>query len=250
MQDEKGKTILFEAIDSGFEDLIRQLLEKGADITVTAILGNTALHQAALVNTKMTALILQHANLVLAGKEKENFINKKNKFGNTALLLAVEKNNPDTVETLLSAGANPNIANNDGFTPLHQAILQEKPSEKTITIVQLLMEYGANPTIEVASQLISGKKRTNKSPLELAKKMMDDIAATEFFANKQQEANRYANLKKIYEEMLARTSGAYDVPAKTTVGKSIRFESPSLNNALKKLMEALQALRNGLGITP
>jgi len=43
----------------------------------------------------------------------------QDKWGNTALMWAAVKNNPETVQLLLDAGANPDIQDNDGWTALY-----------------------------------------------------------------------------------------------------------------------------------
>ncbi len=242
IQDQNGKTILFDTIASGFEDLVSELLNKGADITITTLLGNTMLHQATAVNSRMTNLILQKASQL---EHEHEFINQTNKFGNSALILAIDRNDADTVRALLKAGASPNIVNNDGFTPLHQAILQEKPSKKTVMIVKLLLESGANPGAEVESKLISGKKRYNKSPMELVKRAIDDISATESHANPERESIRYTNLEKMYEAMLAYTGKPFQI-IKKTAKKRVRIEDNTLSNALRKLIIQLETLKGKL----
>lgn len=60
----------------------------------------------------------------------------------TALYLAVTHNQFDSTLLLLEAGANPNIQNGDGNTPLIRAA-----SQGYAEITRLLLEYGANPHI-------------------------------------------------------------------------------------------------------
>eukprot|EP00088_Acartia_fossae_P000466 TRINITY_DN10199_c0_g1_i4.p1 TRINITY_DN10199_c0_g1~~TRINITY_DN10199_c0_g1_i4.p1 ORF type:complete len:126 (-),score=6.30 TRINITY_DN10199_c0_g1_i4:5-382(-) len=52
------------------------------------------------------------------------------------------KHNPEIVRMLLENGANPNIADNDGFTPLHVA-----PLEDDIVAVEYLLKYNASTNI-------------------------------------------------------------------------------------------------------
>ena len=66
----------------------------------------------------------------------------KDKNGDTALIYAV-KNHADKalISSLVSAGADINLANNEEQTPLWVAILNNEPAET----VKMLIEHGANP---------------------------------------------------------------------------------------------------------
>jgi ankyrin repeat protein len=59
--------------------------------------------------------------------------------GNTALILAVQYNDPTAVQLLLEAGANPDVANDVGLTPLMWAVNRAPPN-----IVTLLLDYSAD----------------------------------------------------------------------------------------------------------
>lgn len=60
--------------------------------------------------------------------------------GNTLLNLAVSSAGTAAIELLLAAGANPNDANQHGWTPLHQAAYSNQPQAAT-----LLLQAGAEP---------------------------------------------------------------------------------------------------------
>ncbi len=63
--------------------------------------------------------------------------------GGTCLLWASVTNHKEIVELLLNHDANPNIQDNEGFTPLHAAI-----ENNCIGIVSLLLSRGANPNLQ------------------------------------------------------------------------------------------------------
>ena len=69
--------------------------------------------------------------------------------GNTPMMLAVEANYLEGVQILLRYGANSNLANASGETPLIRAVQQRKPE-----MVRILLEGGADPdkTDNVAGQ--------------------------------------------------------------------------------------------------
>ena len=79
--------------------------------------------------------------------------------GNTALMHAVANDHPDCVEFLLDQGADPNIPNDHGDSPLHAA--------KSRAVAKLLLDRGANPAA------IDAEERT---PFELHRgKRFDDM---------------------------------------------------------------------------
>ena len=61
----------------------------------------------------------------------------------------------EQIKLLLKKGADPNITNDDGLSPLHVAV-----NKQNISIVKLLLKYGANPNIK--------SKLYHQTPLHLA----------------------------------------------------------------------------------
>ena len=70
-------------------------------------------------------------------------INATNEHGNTELLRAciadTRGNHTDTIIKLLRQGADPNIADREGYTPLHYAVMKGN-----LNAVQALLQKGAN----------------------------------------------------------------------------------------------------------
>ena len=70
-------------------------------------------------------------------------INATNEHGNTELLracIADTRGNPtDTILKLLRQGADPNIADREGYTPLHYAVMKGN-----LAVVNVLLQKGAN----------------------------------------------------------------------------------------------------------
>lgn len=247
IQNEKGQTILHIMIHEGYHDYVKYLLDNGGDITIVNRNGNSSLHLA-VNNIDMINLLLQKANTL---QFPLNFINQQNAFGNTALLLAVENNNTAVVQALLEAGANPNISNNDGFTALHQAVLQEQPSEKTKEIITILLSYGADPNIITTSRLVSGKERQNKSPRELAEKIMNDIETTKksIGINPKEEKN-LVTIKNTIAEMLRYAKKPGQLTIKATPKKRIFWQDLTPTQPKKQneaaLLQSLQELTQKL----
>ena len=73
-------------------------------------------------------------------------LNSRNKKGQTALHIAINKGYIKVIRILLKLGINPNIQDSDGDTPLHDAI-----TKKLDPIVDLLLE--ANTSTGIANKL-------------------------------------------------------------------------------------------------
>jgi hypothetical protein len=70
----------------------------------------------------------------------------------TLLNLAVVESTPETVKVLLENGANPNDARAyDRLTPLHMAVYYNRENPRAAAIVQLLLDYGADPSLRTSS---------------------------------------------------------------------------------------------------
>ncbi|CAG8450089.1 3263_t:CDS:2 [Ambispora gerdemannii] len=82
-------------------------------------------------------------------------INAKNIFGRTALSWLVEKQQPQAVKIMLQYEVNPNIADENGSTPLHRVLTyeykvnNERFNRKNREVVILLLEKGAHAHIPI-----------------------------------------------------------------------------------------------------
>lgn len=99
-----------------------------------------------------------------------NGINKRNKLGETKLYRAVRSGSIKEVKKLLRDGADPDIADNHGLTPLHHAAYWGETE-----IAQLLLKAGANVNAEnhgkgwtpLHSAAVSGGMKSRRDVIEL-----------------------------------------------------------------------------------
>ncbi len=126
--------------DAPAADLVALLVQSGADVNVSNSDGNTPLTMSILFKRKLCSalLIAAGADLNLDGK----------KPGITPLAIASQVANVELVRYLLDKGADPNVVGNDGFTPLHLALMGTPDDKPSIEVVKLLLDHGANPRIK------------------------------------------------------------------------------------------------------
>lgn len=105
-------------------ELIKEIIQAGAEINTFDESGATALHIAThFANNDVVAILIElKANL-----------NDKDQQGNTALHYAVITKNKVAAEALIAVGANPNIKNNDNQTALK--IAQKRNDHKMLKIL-------------------------------------------------------------------------------------------------------------------
>lgn len=118
-KDRKGVPLLCLAVREGHRSLAGMLLENGAAIDLQSEdRGNTALMDAAASGKdELVADLLAHTPA----------LDLQSKDGQTALVLAVGKNDKTVAAALLEAGANPDLADKLGFTARKYAQLFHDP---------------------------------------------------------------------------------------------------------------------------
>ncbi|XP_049295413.1 E3 ubiquitin-protein ligase mind-bomb [Anopheles funestus] len=150
LQDSEGDTPLHDAISKEHDNMLALLLDNGADITLTNNNGFNALHHAALKgNPSAMKVLLTKTNRLWIVEEKKDDgytalhlaalnnhveiaellvrmgkanMDCQNVNLQTALHLAVERQHVQIVKLLVREGANLNILDKDGDTPLHEAL--------------------------------------------------------------------------------------------------------------------------------
>ncbi|XP_060659576.1 LOW QUALITY PROTEIN: E3 ubiquitin-protein ligase mind-bomb [Drosophila nasuta] len=150
LQDSEGDTPLHDAISKEHDEMLSLLLDFGADITLNNNNGFNALHHAALKgNPSAMRILLTKTNRPWIVEEKKDDgytalhlaalnnhveiaellvhmgkanMDRQNVNLQTALHLAVERQHVQIVKLLVQDGADLNIADKDGDTPLHEAL--------------------------------------------------------------------------------------------------------------------------------
>ncbi|KAL7296247.1 hypothetical protein TKK_0010781 [Trichogramma kaykai] len=152
-RDKSGRTPLHWALHRGNRCVAELLLRRGADPSLQTGDGSTALHvicessrecyarellseiidelqkrvnidardncYPANGNKKLVEYLIEALYERSHGRYKPSKIDARDKLGNTALYLALARDNWQLVESLLRMGADPNSVNERGFTPLH-----------------------------------------------------------------------------------------------------------------------------------
>ena len=114
VRDDEGETPLFRAACWGNAETVKLLVENGARIDIKDKYGRMLLHRAAWRGrAKTVKYLLEHL--------PENFINKQDELGQTALHNAVSGDRPTTARMLIELGADVNIKDKYNKTALDLA---------------------------------------------------------------------------------------------------------------------------------
>lgn len=128
--DERGNTPLLIAARNGHPDVVRWLLEQGADPNVRNENGLTPLSAAASTGAPEVAKLLLDV-----GVDPNEVVRSQNPYLEIAppLIQAVRMNHPELVRLLLKSDADPNIRDDEGRSPLLHAAC--KGNERLIHIL-------------------------------------------------------------------------------------------------------------------
>ena len=146
IQDEDGKTALHLAIERGFSDIARYLIEQGADIDLPDDNNESPLHYSASHgNLEISKLLLEKGSTAI----NNSSVSKYDGFvGNwTPLHLACLKSHPGIVQLLLDHGADIEVRDGVQRTPLILSV-----EGRDIRVVRVLVENGA----DINAQAIRG----------------------------------------------------------------------------------------------
>lgn len=146
----EGSILLHAAASQGHEDMVRSLLEKGADP------GRPGAHgEPILLSYLRGGLGARAVSEIARGAD----VNAKDASGRTALHWAVEKGSDDAAKALLDKGADPDAADGNGVTPLE--IARDWGSD---ALASLLAAKGARPVGSKALVLKGGSHEAAEIP--------------------------------------------------------------------------------------
>ena len=119
-----GRTPLMWAAAYGDGDIVRLLIEKGADVNVRDNTGETALLEAVKYGKK--AVMFDEINIVELLIANRADINARDNEGKTALIEAVRNAPIQTIKLLIEKGADVNLKAKNGFTAFVNASMHGK----------------------------------------------------------------------------------------------------------------------------
>lgn len=176
-----GWTLLHAAAVKGDTDLIRELIDKGANVNAQNDDKRTPLRMA---------IMNGHVDAVKLLLDKGADLNTQDKDGNTPLHQAVMEHNLEIFKFLVEKGAKSDVQNMQGHTPLHLALISNLGQDFTWSLldvpgINLDMKDGYNNTLlhraiiqnnrYIAERLINEKKidldsqnKDGDTPLHLA----------------------------------------------------------------------------------
>jgi len=137
-RDASGSTALMIATRANNVDAAQVLIDAGADVNAKdRIQDSPYLYAGARGYLKILKLSLKH------GAD----LKSTNRYGGTALIPAAERGHVDTVRILIEAGVDVDHINNLGWTALLEAIILGNGTQPYQQIVDLLITAGANVNI-------------------------------------------------------------------------------------------------------
>ncbi|CAB0030028.1 unnamed protein product [Trichogramma brassicae] len=159
-QDNEGCTPLQAAILKGNANLVELLLRKNAGPNSLNKNGETALHKICEAN--LDDLTVEMLFEICDEKKQSMQVDALDKMGKTPLHVAIKNGKIKLVEILMRRGANPNLADKNGFTPLH-IVCQSKYDD--VDLLKMLFEAADkfNKPLQV-----DARDKSNCTPLHLA----------------------------------------------------------------------------------
>jgi len=138
-RDERGRTALLIAVAGNHLEIARLLIEAGADVNAQDQRLDSPLLLAGAEGT------LEILKLILKANPDFSLYNR---YGGTPLIPACERGHVEVVRTLLNTDVDIDHVNNLGWTALLEAIILSDGGPRHQEIVELLVEAGANVNIE------------------------------------------------------------------------------------------------------
>ncbi|TPP58580.1 Ankyrin repeat domain-containing protein 50 [Fasciola gigantica] len=157
------------AICPNVSDIVELLLSYGADVNLSGPDGRSALRAASWAG---------HEEIVQRLLDAGADVNQQDAEGRSSLIAAAYMGHVGVVEILAQAGADLNHADEDGRTALHVAAFCVRPSETHHEVVSCLLECGANPNVfdcEGITPLLGAARAGNRTVCELCLEADTDV---------------------------------------------------------------------------
>ena len=141
-----GQTLLCAIIEYGYLDLAKQCIEMGADINKQNARGFTPLYQAALGGSNETARVLPESKADVEGTGEANLLyaavvsDSVEIIDHWSLSKACEHGRQSALRALVKRGLDNDIRSEGGLSPLHIATMRVNPEA-----VEILLDAGADP---------------------------------------------------------------------------------------------------------
>ena len=143
-----GDTPLSLAVANAELKIVQQLIQSKADVNHLNEYGNNLLMESVKGDINKKKEIYEIISLLVKSGLK---INSKNIYGNTALSYMINKKNVKLIKHLIKLGADINIIDNLGNTPLHKAVLlslfDRLKNKELDEILEILFQAGSDPNI-------------------------------------------------------------------------------------------------------
>ena len=166
-RDDRGRTALLLAVHENHIDIAEALIQSGADINARDdIDDNPYLYAGAEGRLEILRMT------VAAGAD----LNSVNRYGGTALIPAAHHGHVETVKYLLSTEIDIDHINYLGWTALLEAVILGDGGDAHYSIVDMLLRGGADPNIadkDGVSPLDHTRKKGHKSIIQLIEKYVD-----------------------------------------------------------------------------
>ena len=149
VQDEKGMTALMTASQVGPVELVEELIKAGASVNIRSTFGDTALIWATeKKQLKCVEKLLEFgANVNIQGRDRT-----------TALMCASYKGNEDSLKALIEYGANPDIQSDDGVTALMIAIPESFDSMENLLRAEADVNLASREEITALVLAVTSRK--------------------------------------------------------------------------------------------
>jgi ankyrin repeat protein len=170
VHDKRRNTPLHFAASEGHLEVAHMLLERKVNVNALDDSGSTPLHQASHNSWRGDPYIVQLVQLLL---DNGADIHTHDNYGNIPLHFAASSGHLEVARMLLEHKADVNALNKEGSTPLHQAFKGLRGTNPDI--VRLLLDHGADANMHDKSGNTLLHFATSNGDLELARILLERI---------------------------------------------------------------------------